>query len=234
MPAPAEISDAGARELAREILARPEYAQHRRDPTFVQRWIDGLSAWLDEQADRVAGWIPDWATAAWDGFWDGLRGLLTGVFGEDAAVVVMRVAIAAFVLGAFGILAHRVLREMRARGEEERAEVELGSASGPRLIDEARSFADAGRWLEAAHCVQLAALQLLLDKRCLELDRSDPNRTLRRRLQDAPLPDALRERFLQLLDRLEGAWFRDRTESAGLYRDWHGLYTRIHSLPEQR
>ena len=69
-------------------------------------------------------------------------------------------------------------------------------------------------------------------KRCLELERSDPNRTLRRRLGEATLPDALRDRFLALLDRLEGCWFRDRVADQELYTDWCALHSEIVTLPE--
>jgi len=75
----------------------------------------------------------------------------------------------------------------------------------------------AGHVLEAARRVQLAALDLLLRARVVELGRSDPNRTLRRRLRDAALPEAERGDLLALIDWLEQRWFRDRNEERELY-----------------
>jgi hypothetical protein len=229
----ASVTAAEARQLAREILERSEYARHRRDPTWLQRWVDELSAWLDAQADRVASWMPDWLVAAWDGFWSGLRSLLETVLGDDALVVVLRIALLVVLLGAIAILARRVVRELRS-GQEAQVATAPEPLAGPRLIDEAERLAAEGRFLEAAHCTQLASLQLLLHKNCLELERSDPNRTLRRRLQAAPLPEVVRERFLLLLDRLEGEWFRERQQDRGLYGEWRALHRQIEVLPEVR
>jgi hypothetical protein len=99
---------------------------------------------------------------------------------------------------------------------------------------DAEDFAGRGRFVEAAHCAQLASLELLLRKRCLELERSDPNRTLRLRLREARLPAAIRDRFVLLLDRLEGSWFRDRVADRELYSDWRSLHAQIAALPEGR
>ncbi len=223
-----------ARALAQEILERPEYARHRADPSVLQEWIDSFAAWLGSTWDALAGLVPDWVTDIWEAFWSGLGGLVNLLIGSDGSVAVLRLVLAAAVLGAIGILVHRVLREARARAAE-LPEVE-GDASraGPRLIDEADRHAGEGRFLEAAHCIQLAALQVLLRKKRLELERSDPNRTLRRRLADAPVPATLRDRFLALLDRLEGQWFRDRIDDRDLYGDWRALHAQIEALPERR
>jgi hypothetical protein len=231
MPEPSvALSDEQTRELAREILERPEYAAYRADPTWLQGWIDSLA----ERIRQLADWTPQWVIDLWDGFWETLSDLAALAFGDDALVVLLRLALAGLVLGAFGLLAHRVLRDLRER----RAESGDASTSvvddGPRLIDDAEAHARDGRFLEAAHCTQLAALQLLLAKKWLELERSDPNRTLRRRLADASLPAPVRQRFLALLDRLESHWFRDRVEDRDLYHEWRSLHSHIEALPEGR
>lgn len=233
MPEPSLTAEQ-ARALAQQILARPEYARFRREPTFLQDWVDGLAAWLREMGDRVAGWLPSWVADGWNALWRGLHDLLGAAFGDDALTVVLRLALAMLVLGAFGLLVYHVLRQLRANAAEEEAESGRGAATGPALIEEADRFARQGRFLEAAHCTQLASLQLLLQKRCLELERSDPNRTLRQRLRRAPLPEALRERFLSLLDRLEGHWFRDRHEDRDLYGEWRSLHAQLEGLPGPR
>src|SRR6266403_795887 len=87
----------------------------------------------------------------------------------------------------------------------------------------ADALARRGMFLEAARRVQLAALDLLLRARVVELGRSDPNRTLRRRLRDAALPEAERGDLLALIDWLEQRWFRDRNEERELYDRWRSL-----------
>src|SRR6266705_826814 len=97
--------------------------------------------------------------------------------------------------------------------------------AAPRFLEEADALARRGLFLEAARRVQLAALDLLLRARVLELGRSDPNRTLRRRLRDAALPEAERGDLLALIDWLEQRWFRDRSEERELYDRWRSLHT---------
>jgi HEPN domain-containing protein len=97
----------------------------------------------------------------------------------------------------------------------------------PPFLEEADALARRGMFLEAARRVQLAALDLLLRARVLELGRSDPNRTLRRRLRDAALPEAERRDLLALIDWLEQRWFRDRSEERELYDRWRSLHARL-------
>jgi HEPN domain-containing protein len=108
-----------------------------------------------------------------------------------------------------------------------RAPSRPGSAASPPFLEEADVLAERGKFLEAARRVQLAALDLLLRARVVELGRSDPNRTLRRRLHDAALPEAERHDLLALIDRLERRWFRDRHEDRELYDRWRRLHVRL-------
>ncbi len=222
------------RALAREILSRPDYAQHRRDPSFLQEWIDGLAERLVQAWQFVADLLPDWLVGAWDGFWSGLRDLLAATLGQDGLTVLVRLAVALAIFGALAIAAHHALRILRGPGAPVGSDPEAPAGSGPDLLADAERHARDGRFLEAAHCVQLAALQSLLKKKCIELERSDPNRTLRTRLVEAPLAEPVRDRFLALLDRLEGHWFRDRVGDRQLYADWRSLHAQIDALPEPR
>ncbi len=97
----------------------------------------------------------------------------------------------------------------------------------PRFAEEAEQLARAGRFLEAARRLQLAAIDLLLRRRVLELGRSDPNRTLRARLHAAHLPEPERRDLLAAIDRLERTWFRERSEDADLYACWRALHARL-------
>lgn len=224
------LSAEQARALAQEILARSEYAVYRRPRTPLQELVDSLAAWLRQVAD----WTPQWVIDLWKGFWEAVGDLFGMAFGNDALVVLLRLAVAIAVLGALGLLAHRVLRELRKKRLEPEGESGLVAADAPRFIADAEAAASNGHFLDAAHSTQLATLQLLLSKQWLELERSDPNRTLRRRVAEAPLPESLRDRFLTLLDRLEGRWFRDRVEDRDLYTDWRSLHAHVEALPESR
>lgn len=223
------MTDESARALAAEILSRPEYAFHRRPPTVLDDLADAIAAGLRALADLAPQWLID----LWDGFWESVRHGLGFAFGEDALVGLLRLAFALVVLGAFGMGVARVLRALRERRAESDPDAPVAAAPSDWMAD-AEQLARDGRFVEAAHCAQLASLQVLLRKRWLELERSDPNRTLRRRLGEARLPAALRERFLALLDRLEASWFRDRVGDADLYGDWRRLHADITALPEGR
>jgi hypothetical protein len=92
---------------------------------------------------------------------------------------------------------------------------------------EADALAGAGRFLEAAHRLQLAVIDLLLRGHVLELGRADANRTLRQRLHRAAIPAAERADLLRLIDRFERAWFRDRDDDPALYADWRTIHARL-------
>lgn len=230
MGAESLLSDEQARELAREILSRPEYATYRRPPGVLQEWVDGLAAWIRGLEERLPTWLLD----LWRDFWDALARVFDGASGNDTGAMVARLVVAALLLGGLGWMTARLARDLRRRRLEPEAAASSVLDSGPEWIDEAEVFARQGRFIEAAHCTQLASLQLLLRKHWLELERSDPNRTLRRRLAEARLPEVLRARFVALLDRLEGCWFRDRVENRDLYADWRAIHAEIAALPEAR
>jgi HEPN domain-containing protein len=133
----------------------------------------------------------------------------------------------------FGLIGvTRTLWRRRIEGEAVRVTQRVGDGS-PLPLDQARALAGEGHFLAAAHHVQLAALQLLLEGRFVELARSEPNATLRRRLARSSLPESICGDFLALLDRLEGHWFRDRKEDRELYLDWCQLHTRLDALGRQ-
>jgi len=218
------LSDERVRALAEELLARPRYAGYRGPKSALQQLIDRVADWL--RGVR----LPDWLGDLWESVGNALLGLLQGVFGDEPLALLVRFVLAGAVLAAAVWMIASAARALR---EGPRAS---GAAAGPQppptraWLEQADSLADQGRFLEAAHCTQLAALQLLLRAEWLSLDRSEPNRTLRRRLREAPLPEALRADFLGLLDRLESRWFRDRAEDRELYGAWRGLHARLEAV----
>ena len=125
------------------------------------------------------------------------------------------------------LLAHVAWAVRRALAVPAPARPPRSETAAPPFLEEADALARRGMFLEAARRVQLAALDLLLRARVLELGRSDPNRTLRRRLRDASLPEAERGDLLALIDWLEQRWFRDRSEERDLYDRWRSLHARL-------
>ncbi len=100
---------------------------------------------------------------------------------------------------------------------------------------EARSLAEGGYFLDAAHQMHLACIDRLLREGILELHRHDPNRTLRKRIRATSMGEELKAAFLSGLERLERRWFRDHTVSTSdreLYDEWRSIYERIESAAQ--
>lgn len=203
----AALGDESVRSLAREILARREYARFR---PLESEWLQGLVRAL---ADFLA-WLADlWNT-------------------NPALYALLMLGLLAL---AAALLAHVVWSVRRALAATP-PPAPAPRAPAPDLAAEAAALAREGRFLEAAHAMHLACLAVLLGAGALELRRHDPNRTLRRRLADAPIPEALRREFLALLSPLERRWFRDRTpagEDPALFAAWHALHGRLAAAPRQ-
>jgi hypothetical protein len=92
------------------------------------------------------------------------------------------------------------------------------------FVDDAAALADAGRYLDASRAVQLGTIQLLVHAGRIRLGRGDPNRVLRRRLDEARIGDGLHAELIAAIAALERRWFRDREEDADLYQRWRRVY----------
>jgi hypothetical protein len=99
----------------------------------------------------------------------------------------------------------------------------------PSYVDDAAAFAAGGHYLDASRAIQLGAIQLLIERGRLRLERSDSNRVLGRKLRDARMADALRQDLLTAITRLERDWFRDRHDDEDLYRLWQRAYAALAS-----
>jgi hypothetical protein len=75
--------------------------------------------------------------------------------------------------------------------------------------------------------MELATIEVLLQRGAIRLARHEANRTLRGRIAVASVPARERDRFALLLDRFETAWFRDRAADRDLYEGWRELHARI-------
>lgn len=192
-------SDDQVRRLAAEILARPEYTR----PRDALRSLAALSEWL-RWLERLFG----------------LGSLI------ETNPLLYFVILAALLLAAAALIAHLVYSIRRALTWAT-PPARMQTAQGPGFSAEAAVLARQGRFLEASRRLQLGVLEALLQTRRLELSRSEPNRVLRRRLAEARLDDGERSDLLELLDRFETHWFRDREEDADLYEGWRSLYLRL-------
>ncbi len=201
LSAAGHASDGQIRELAGEILGRWEYARwlaEWSELTFLKRILEFLDRWLS------------WMDGLWQTdpllYWV----ILCGLFFVSIALILHIV------------WTLRIALRVQAPPASEAA-----PEPRPVFAQEAESLAREGRFTEAAHRLQLACISILLECGALELDRSDPNRTLRARLRVALLSDDQRNEILSLVDRLERLWFRDRTEDRDLYADWQRFHGRL-------
>lgn len=226
-------SDEQARAAAREILSQPEFA----------RWERGADGWL-RLLEGLVERIPTWLIELLAGLQDVVGGLfswigaglgrllgLFGVFGDVSGAVGWTAALLLLVASIVLLWRFRTLWQRRTRTTQAASRPERRHADALR---EARSLAHAGRFLEAAHRVQLATLALLIELDWLELARSDPNRTLRRRIMVSGLPERERRQLIGLIDRLEALWFAEPRDDPRLFEDWLALDERIVSLAGAR
>jgi hypothetical protein len=206
MPSIPPLSDAQVQEAAAEVLRRAPYA-HWRAAEAKAAWLEPLLDWLRS----FDGWLFDLSVNAPVLYW----------------LIVIAALLTAATLFAHVVWSVRVALSMPARGAPAPA-VE----GAPSLAAGAEALAAEGRFLDAAHRLQLATIELLLRRRLITLARSEPNRVLRERLRVAALPDSERGALLALVDRLESRWFRDRDNDASLYDEWRELYRRLRAATD--
>lgn len=216
------VADEAARAAAREILSADRFT----------RWNHDYEAWL-RMLERLANLVPDWMVdvVAWldrvlTSIADAIERLLGffGVFGEVGGGVgwIALSLIAAAIVFLVWTWRERSTARTRATAP--------GRSPGRLHADalgEARRLAGQGRFLEAAHRVQLATLTMLIEFDWLELARSDPNRTLREHLRASPLPERERRQLIALVDRLEALWFNEKVDDPALFDDWIRLDERL-------
>lgn len=193
-------TDAQVRQLAEEILRRPDYARWRvgRTRLYWLEWaLDRLGAFADTMADLAVNrpllyWL--------------ILGLLLLAFVLLIAHIVWSIRVA-----------------VRARGPVP----ETARPGEVSVVGTAERLAAEGRFLDAARCLQVGAIELLVRRNVLDLARADANRRLRQKLAAAPVGEAERRQLIELVDRLERRWFRDREEDRGLFEAWQALFLRL-------
>jgi hypothetical protein len=198
MAAPSDLSDEQIRTLAAEILSRDEFFRPGRAEEAWRAVLERVLGFLDFlEALRISSPLVYWVI---------LAGLLL-----VSVVLLIHV----------GWTVRIALRMPRPEAREPR------SPSGPGFIDQAERLAGEERFLEAARRVELAALDLLLRRRVIELSRSDPGRTLREQVRRSDLPEPERGSLVALQKRLEAGLFREHAADRSLYEAWLDLHRRL-------
>ena len=201
------LTDEQVRTTAVDILQRAPYARWRNSGTGMAV-LEPLLRWLT----GLNRWLLELSVRQPVLYWLLIGGLLL-------VATLMLVHVVWSVRVALSLPAPPAPRRSAAGG-------------GPSLFAAAEALAAQGRYLEAAHRLQLATIEVLLTRRLISLSRFEPNRVLRGRLRSAALPEPERRALLALVDRLEARWFRDRANDAALYGDWYALHRRVLAVAE--
>ena len=201
MASPSDLSDEQIRTLAAEILSRDEFFRPGMAEEAWRAVLERILGFLDFlEALRISSPLIYWVI---------LAGLLL-----VSAVLLAHVAWTVRI----------ALRMPRAEPRGPR------SPSGPGFLEQAESLAREERFLEAARRVELAALELLLRRRVIELSRSDPGRALREQVRRSELPEAERSSLVALQKRLEAGLFREHAADRSLYEAWLDLHRRLETV----
>lgn len=195
-----EIPDSRVRDLAHEILARPEYAAVR--PLAIENWFNSMVL-------RLIAWLQGLGTLRITA--PGLYWLILGGLSLVFAVLVTHIV-------------WSISAAMRAPEPRERM------ASGGDLRDpaaEAELLAASGNFLEAAHNLMIASFRTLAERSVIDLRPDRSNRWIRRALSDSQLNGTLVGEIDSLVARTERLWFGDRKNSPDIYLQWRSAFDRL-------
>jgi hypothetical protein len=193
------LNEAAIRELAGEILERPEYAKYREPDSEAWRiFVDSLVDWLSELPR-----LHDEAPAL---YWT-VVSLLSLVLIALVTHIVWTVTAA--------------LRLPQAPKAAVEARTELDFAA------EAARLAQRGAYLEGAHQLLLASLAHAARAQLVELRAADGNHSICNKLRDSRVPSELRERLITLIESTEASWFGARSDDPELYERWRAAYAEL-------
>jgi hypothetical protein len=195
-----EISDDRIRVLAREILARPEFAGAH--PSALQ-------AWLIRVIDRILDWI-----AGFGHLRVSAPGLFWPIFATLVLIWIFMIAQIVWAISA----------AMRAPEPQSDA-----GFSGP-VRDpaaEAERQAATGNFLEAAHYLMIASFRTLAERAVIDLRPDRSNRWIRRALRSSKLNEQLVKELDSLVARTERHWFGDRENRPDIYTEWKSAFEQV-------
>lgn len=196
----ADASDAAVRDLAAQILSRPEYASAR--PSAADKWLHDLLQhiidWLN-QLLRLHGSAP---------------GLYWMILAATFLIFALLVAHIAWTISI----------ALRAPVPQPRAPFKQASIDP---VADAERMAAAGSYLDAAHALMIATFRTLAERFVIELRPDRSNRWIRRALQGSKLDQPLANRIVLLIERTERHWFGDRDNRREIYTDWRAAFDEL-------
>ena len=194
-----QVSDGRVRDLAHEILARPEYAGVH--PTTLENWLLRV-------IDRILDWLNSLG---------GLRVSAPGLFWTIFVGLLLILA----------LMVAQIVASISAalRAPEPRLPTSTGPLRDPAA--EAEQQAAAGNFLEAAHNLMLASFRTLAERSVIELRPDRSNRWIRRALRESKLNDELVSEIDGLVARTERHWFGDRENSPDIYSQWKSAFDQL-------
>ena len=201
MPQPRElasISDSAARDLAAEILARPEYAQYR-EQNFD--WVRKVLAWLV----RAFEWLPGLYYTSPVLYW----AMLIGLFAITALLIV------------------HMVKTLSSALRTPEPQLSAARQSERDFPAEARALAEEGAYLEASHRLLLGSLVQAARAGVIELKPDDGNRAVCDKLRRSRLPGELSARLVGLIQETDAIWFGARAQRPELYEAWSATYAQL-------
>jgi hypothetical protein len=195
-----DLPDSRVRDLAHEILARPEYAAVR--PLAIETWLYSI-------LHRLIDWLGNLGT---------LRVTAPGLY--------WLIIIGLFLV--FGVLVAHIVWSISAALRAPEPPDRL--ASSGQLRDpaaEAEMLAESGNFLEAAHNLMIATFRTLAERSVIELRPDRSNRWIRRALRDSQLNGQLVGEIDRLVARTERQWFGYRENSPDIYSDWRSAFDQL-------
>ena len=195
-----DLSDGRVRDLAHEILARPEYAAAR--PMAVETWLNSMLL-------RLIDWLASLGTLRVTA--PGLYWLILGGLFLILAVLITHIV-------------WSISAALRAPEPAQRM------ASAGQLRDpaaEAELLAASGKFLEAAHNLMIASFRTLAERSVIDLRPDRSNRWIRRALRDSQLNGNLVREIDSLVMRTERLWFGDRENTPDIYSQWKAAFDQL-------
>jgi len=195
-----EVSDDRIRTLAREILARPEFAGAH--PSAMQDWFTKIAL-------RVLDWI-----AGFGNLRVNAPGLFWPIFAALVLILVLMIAQIVWAISA----AMRAPEPQANRGLSREARDPAAEAEQQAAI---------GNFLEAAHCLMIASFRTLAERAVIDLRPDRSNRWIRRALRSSKLNQELVKELDGLVVRTERHWFGDRENLRDIYTEWKTAFEQV-------
>jgi hypothetical protein len=193
-----DLSDTTVRKLTGEILARPEFAMATWKESYFANWLHRFFGWLAELQ-----------------------------FLHDTSPVLYWTIFAGVGLVTVGLVAHMIWALWIALNVQEPSTRSATGRAAPNILNEARSLADGGRYLEGAHRLMIASFHLLADRSIIELRPDRSNRWIRTAILKSSLTGGLANELDRLVESTERRWFGRRDDDPEFYILWLSTFEQL-------